>query len=839
MDWIVPVANAVAAGVLPFVIVEEMEHKEFCAVESACLDFKRDGYHDDAESLANAVKDIASLYNTYGGFIVFGVDEVEKDVRYKVVGIDGTPFNMQQLRGKVDAWLTNKIDFSYDEVKLKCGPTIGVVFVHKRPASERPNQFKRRGPEIKPGRYAFDAGNVAMRRGDKSVLASEMADWQLILGDRKPDILAKEIGRLVQTTRSGAALDHNLPSRAMICAKFVGRVDVLTKLWAWLNDEFQYAQLIAGEGGKGKTSVAYEFATQVAYQAPHGIQRIIWLTAKKEQFSGIENTWRAMPHTDFDNFRSMLAAVGRNLGYTDDELANATEPELRRMVRSEIGIQPTLFVLDDIDSLVPDDQRRALEFAQQAGSYDVRFLLTTRSNASYSSSIAVTLGGLAGQDYADLVAVLEERYSVNLPKGGVHQLEAASGGSPLLTESMLRVVRTGTTLGKAISEWRGHSGEDARNAILGREVAQLSREAQRVLLCLAFLGQCSKAELMSASNLLDIRLGDALEELQSLFIVNAHKIIASEPRFELSVTTALLVISKRTELAADHNAIEKRIKATRTNVRGEMHKRNSGVAIAISQALALTKSGNRVAAIATIDAALRAQKNHPDLLSFKGRLMYEADAPDYESARKLFRQAFHGGARKHVLFDLWYRCERSLGFGHGVIEISEVALKEFPSEQAIWIGRRADGYVLNGLVRYKNGEFDSAISELSQAAVELESAIELCANKADRGNLSEMMFGVHDTILRIFPLASLAAADRVSAIREMTSRGDARGEILNALGGSLLQSALEFNARASRSSAQRERLESNQMYVLDLLRQNGYEASSLYGKVSMVHFRGP
>jgi hypothetical protein len=233
----------------------------------------------------------------------------------------------------------------------------------------------------------------------------------------------------------------------MICAKFVGRVDVLTKLWAWLNDEFQYAQLIAGEGGKGKTSVAYEFATQVAYQAPHGIQRIIWLTAKKEQFSGIENTWRAMPHTDFDNFRSMLAAVGRNLGYTDDELANATEPELRRMVRSEIGIQPTLFVLDDIDSLVPDDQRRALEFAQQAGSYDVRFLLTTRSNASYSSSIAVTLGGLAGQDYADLVAVLEERYSVNLPKGGVHQLEAASGGSPLLTESMLRVVRTGTTLG--------------------------------------------------------------------------------------------------------------------------------------------------------------------------------------------------------------------------------------------------------------------------------------------------------------------------------------------------------------------------------------------------------
>src|SRR5690606_18379609 len=256
--------------------------------------------------------------------------------------------------------------------------------------------FKRRGPEIKPGKHAFDAGNVAVRRGDQSTLASKLADWQLVLSDRSLDGLATDLGRMLPDKRSGAALGHNLPSRAIICAQFIGRSAVLTDLWAWLNDEFQYAKVVAGEGGKGKTSLAYEFATQVAYMAPLGIERIVWLTAKKRQFSGIENTWKSLPETHFKDFKTMLVAIGRNLAYTDNELEDASEAELLRLIRAEISIQPTLFVLDDIDSLSLDDQRRALEFAQQAGSEKVRFLLTTRSNASYSSSAAITLGGLEG-----------------------------------------------------------------------------------------------------------------------------------------------------------------------------------------------------------------------------------------------------------------------------------------------------------------------------------------------------------------------------------------------------------------------------------------------------------
>lgn len=837
MDLNIAVARAVDGGRLPNALLAELKKPEFCATESHCLDFKRDGYGDDPVALAEAVKDIAALHNTYGGFLIFGVEEVEKDLRYKVIGINATPFSMQLIKGKFESWLDENIDLSYTEIAVGDSKKVGVLTVPKRPLGKRPNQFKRRGPEIKAGKFAFDAGNVAIRRGDQSTLASKLADWQLVLSDRSLDGLATDLGRMVPDKRSGAALDHNLPSRAIICAQFIGRSGVLTELWAWLNDEFQYAKVVAGEGGKGKTSLAYEFATQVAYMAPLGIERIVWLTAKRRQFSGIENTWKSLPETHFQDFRTMLVAIGRNLAYTDGELEEASEAELLRLIRTEISIQPTLFVLDDIDSLSLDDQRRALEFAQQAGSEKVRFLLTTRSNASYSSNAAITLKGLEGDEYKELISVLGDRFGLNLPPSEVDLLEAATQGSPLLTESILRVVRRGSPIRKAIIEWKDHSGEDARNAVLGREIAQLSREAKRVLLCLAFLGQCSKAELMTSSGLLEFRLEDALEELQSLFIVNAPKIIASEPRFEISVTVALLVISKRSDLAGDHVALEKKIKDARKKVlAGTTQKHNKQVAIAISQALALLRNRDLTSAVATIDAALKSQKNHPDLLLCKGRMIFEAgDAGSKSESRKLFSQAYEQGARKHILFDLWYKSERDLAFGPGVIDVANSALKEFPGEEALWLGRRAEGYILNGLIRTKNREFDQAFDELSSAARELFEAGKK-ASDSEQDSLQEFLFGVHDQLLSLLPKTSLSSrSDVVSLIREMTDRGDMRPEVVKALAHALIQLAGD-NTKKSNVGSQRDRFEHNRLYVIDLLRASGRGNEDIVRQVKELRF---
>ena len=825
MDWGVSVVRSVADAALPEWVLAELGKGEFYATESVGLDFKRDHYGEDAESIANAARDIGALYNAFGGFIVIGVEEIERDVKYRVVGAASTSFNAQLIKGNLANWFGSDIPFTVRQVELVNGQFVCVIWVPKRAQNERPKGFVRRGPQIKPGKYVFDAGDVPVRRADSTVLARTLEDWHLVLGARSLDALAASIGQIVPDRRSGAALEHNLPSRSVICSQFVGRQKVLTEVWAWLNDQFQYAKVIAGEGGKGKTSVAYEFATQVAHVAPRGIERIVWLTAKKRQFSGIENTWRALPETHFGCFRTMLEALGQRLGYTDEEMRSASDAEIKALVRSEIAIQPTLFVLDDLDSLSVDDQRRALEFAQQAGSESIRFLLTTRSNASYSSEAAITLGGLELDEYSEFVAILSERYGIaDLGRQSNEKLHKATNGSPLLTDSILRVIRRGSSLSKAIDEWRGQSGEDARNAVLGREIDQLSREAKRALLSLSFLGQCSKSELMNVSGILAYKLEDVLEELQSLFIVSAPKIIESEPRFEIGAMAALLVIAKRAELAGDHVALERRVREMRSGAKASAGTvQNVRVASVISQALAMLSAKNVSDALKTVDAGLKSERQHADLLLFKARILaLESDPPDYVKAKDLLIQAHSKGARKHILFDLLYKCERELSDGNGVISVSENAIKEFPNEEAVWVYRKAEGYVLNALFRTRNREFDQALTELSAAARELHHA-QKRASASEQGRIQGFLVGVHNQILeQLANASSEVKVSEVSVIRELLERGDQRSVVVQAMAGAVHRRMVEY-ARKLGPSSTRDHIEANRLYVLDILRSKGQD----------------
>lgn len=404
----------------------------------------------------------------------------------------------------------------------------------------------------------------------------------------------------------------------------------------------------------------------------------------------------------------------------ENELEGVSEPELQRLIKRGIGTQKTLYIIDDLDSLTSDDQKRVLELCARIGASGIRFLVTTRSNASYSSDLCITLKGLEGKDYEGLVGMLSDKYHLNLPKGAVDSLVKATDGSPLLTDSILRLVRRGTNFYKAIADWKGAAGEDARKAVLQKEIEQLTAEARRVLLAIAFFGECSLAEIKTVVGLADIRLQNSLDELQSLFLVDAPKIIESQPRFEINVTAASLVIGQKESLAHDFARIEGGVRAARNSARKEAGQGNNPeVGKAISQALALSKGGDLGAAIETIEAALIRQKRHPDLLVARAHFRMSQVPRSLDEIRKDLRLAYDEGGRKERLFELWYQAERLAEYGQGLIEVAEKALREFPSDTQIWGRRKAEGFILVGLVRSKSGHIESAVSELGNAANEL------------------------------------------------------------------------------------------------------------------------
>jgi hypothetical protein len=96
-------------------------------------------------------------------------------------------------------------------------------------------------------------------------------------------------------------------------------------------------------------------------------------------------------------------------------------------------------------------------------------------------------------------------------------LHDTSQGSPLYTESLLRLIKSGIPINDAISKWKGNLGIEVRNAALKREVLQLSAESKKVLVTAATFGECSFAEIKQATVFSDITLTDCVSELQSLF----------------------------------------------------------------------------------------------------------------------------------------------------------------------------------------------------------------------------------------------------------------------------------------------------------------------------------
>jgi len=72
-------------------------------------------------------------------------------------------------------------------------------------------------------------------------------------------------------------------------------------------------------------------------------------------------------------------------------------------------------VVDDVDSLTPEDQQRALELGMRTPA-KTRMLLTTRANFSYSPDNVLKLNGLAKEEFGEYVQVVRTRFGLPVIK---------------------------------------------------------------------------------------------------------------------------------------------------------------------------------------------------------------------------------------------------------------------------------------------------------------------------------------------------------------------------------------------------------------------------------------
>lgn len=716
---IISLHQGVQSGIFPSSLLDELRAGNMTISECEVLDFKVSTPSTDSEYVKIA-RDVVALHNSYGGFIAFGIGETIKDRSIEVCGIDSTiELHIQKLKDFIK-------NYCGCEIRLQVArhvvgeKEIEVVYSAKRSTGEKPLRFTRNGPDEKAGKPIFKKNDIVFRRIDCNAIANAPEDYDFLYSDRRPPSI--EIDRSFHEYRQPLA--STLPDRSLICARFVGRSGNLSELWEWLADDFSRVKLIAGEGGLGKTSLAYRFCEDIVTRNIKPFDIVLWLTAKRRQFIPAADSYRDSSHVDFDSANSLYRSICLELGQFEQDVKDLETRDLMKLALESCSTITPFLVIDDVDSLTPDDQKSVMEFGlRTAGS--TKLLLTTRVNFSYAPENVLKLNGLEGGDFSEFVRVLRSRYQLyEANDKQIGKLFEATGGSPLFTDSLLRLEKRGLSLDAAVSQWRGEKGIEARKAALLREVQQLSREAKRVLYVTSLLKNCSYTELSQIVDYSEQTLGDALHELDSLFLISAPA-IAKEARYTVEPNTGALVLEIATSLGIDHSALQQETKRSRTDAVGlSLTKRLDKVGLAISQAMAKIKAGDPKSALdSVVAAAKQLSKPHPDLLLMSGRCHLVQNPPNYNAASKDLEQSFTLGQRKTLLFPLWFQAEYGRGDLDATIELIDKALRQPDVEPMEWFEKRAQIRIERARRRASAISPDSFYREIDEAIRDLKSAI--------------------------------------------------------------------------------------------------------------------
>jgi hypothetical protein len=779
MSWnIVEIKKRIAElherGTLSEEVVNVVLSEGRCApVECEIIDYK-ETQDTSPQAIAKLVRHIVSFYNSYGGYLIFGIEETESESVFSVVGVPENIINLESLKAKIREYVGERIQIagalipSVTQDNKPC--SLYLLFVPKRPEERLPVHFHRDAPG-----QVFRKNDIYHRIGDECIEAKGPVLYTLSLARPNPYLATQTPWSLsnVITKR----IESNLPDRNFICTRFVGRRAVLDELWGWLADDLSHVKMLAGEGGLGKTSIAYEFSDRVSQHPGVPFEQIIWLTAKREQFVGGQDNFVPVPETHYSSYRGLINTIIEHLPILIDtsELGEMSLDELRRHVRTGLSEYPSFVVIDDIDSLDNDQQRQAVELGFLLSSSKSKLLLTTRHNLAYSQDHAIEVDGFDVAEFSEYLDTLFERKI--LPRALSHKeaerLRALTSGSPLFTESVCRLLRF-QAFDDAIKGWSKGAGSRVRAAALDKEISTLSPESKRVLLTVALLSEASVPEVSEVTEYPQEVIEQCLQELSSLFLL-AGETLGGRPRFSVPDNTVRLVTERASTLVTDHTRLKGRVTQARmANKAGGGH--SSRVGLAIAQAQALLRQNAIGDALRTIDDARKKLRSHPDILGFRAEVLMKFDPPKFDEARRNARDAYQKGCRRPSMFFVWFEAEWLAKHFVGAEEAALAAIEAKLSSLEDWWVKLAAALVSRAEDQKIGVTSDRKIALFFEASKALNSAMGLVRGTESK-TWEGILFDVHDRVWNIASreLRDLASIDiAVDSLEKMWSYGDFR-----------------------------------------------------------------
>lgn len=491
-----------------------------------------------------------------------------------------------------------------------------------------------RDPTAHPGQQPI-AARDALRVTDSAIRLSEKLGMPKGLIERLDQVHSELLVRatLPPIPSATAPFDDTLPEPHSIVSDFIGRDDELKTLRAWLRAIDRPRWLLVGEGGKGKTSLAYRFAIEVRDTPPEGLAGAFWLSAKRRRFVG--GQIEALQTPDFVDLESAVNRLLVNYGFAelvDDELVSK-----QGVLLELLDTLPVLIILDDLDSVQTEDEDVVEFFSLRVALTQSKVLMTSRRDFTGMGGTKTVVAGLDDQAAFEFVQARLAMHGLleAVPdKGWVRRVVEACEASPLYIEELVRLA---TFLGPAaaLKSWSDAQGDTVREYALRREQELLTDFAREVLaICSLSTVPLSATAISTVANRVEASVTYAIDELQRMHLVSVSA-ENEDPRFHVNQNLALLVKRGLDEGEAKKFGIA--LDALRGVGFDDAH--NHTVRSFERQAKLLLRAKRPEDARRTIEQGLKECAEDPTLLAMLGQTYCEMRSVRAVDAAKAWRRA--------------------------------------------------------------------------------------------------------------------------------------------------------------------------------------------------------
>lgn len=507
------IADIVRSGELPTEASEILplltnEDGTFISQEGTVWDFKKSWPFSYSDSYFHGIcRLICAFSNTEGGIIVFGVDdETRQSHKSKVLpNLDRLEQAFEQLTGCSPS-------LSIRSYRTDQGGKIDILLVRTiRDKDGSPLRFKRKASD-------YPANVIYIRKGSQVKNATSNDISTLYLSDDWDDEDPVPKGQLP-------------PSPATV-REFVGRMDAVDRVFAWLTRLDDPRAFLYGKGGSGKSTIAYQVFKSIKVSGnPFKIgedflDRLIFISAKEKYLNVESQESEIFLGRDFTNekelYQGILTLGEHPISYEKFEDINY----LRDEITSFLNENSCFLVIDDIDTLSTANEETGMDFLMGVlwrAKKSSKLLYTLRNKPTHSLASSLEIPGMAGQEFERFVSVCAAQFNVSPPSQAARDtmILPTSEGRPLIVESIIALRRTAGNYPDAIRLFESEAGADAREYVFRREWDALDKtdRGREILTILALYGRPIGVEdIVTISRMDASKVRDALASVQEIFL---------------------------------------------------------------------------------------------------------------------------------------------------------------------------------------------------------------------------------------------------------------------------------------------------------------------------------